>query len=366
MITRTTQAPGGSYLLAITLFLLGAGALGITLAMNFLFGRTLAMTNHGQTLQSTASLVVDGFGFALMLAAGTLFAGRRRILACTVGLVGGLFLIYSTTNLIGFGASERLAAAEHRREQSLAQSAAAREVADARKGQINWLRATVANTKATGREILVEAIEGQIGKLGTPATIAPSLPADAQAQAIASLTGWSVEAVQTRGVIALSVLLILAKALGAALAPMMWPRRVAVEPNVSRETLAPETVSEPVNTEPDSQDVAEKLRQRVSGYEVKRLVDERRKRQVETFFRDGMKTDPTARIQASVCHKAYETWAASHGIDPMNQTLFGRTVADLGIKRSDSTSLVYYIGYSVASADEQQQPARQTLRVATA
>ena len=300
--------------------MLFAGALvllGFTIAMNYSFAASIALSDYGKLLRAGSSIGMDVFGAVMMLAAGFAWTAGHRTLAFGTFLAALGFMAYTGWNLVGFGATERLGAEYHRNQVDTAQKAHDKANMTMRTDQAKWLRETSTEVKGEQRTKMIAESNAQIDKaLSAPVQVDKVLPPDAQASMVAEMTGAKAGSVQRIDIIVFAALLIMGKSIGFGLAPVFWPRKAAAD------TVAKITTLRDRST-PNAR----------LGNELTAQPDDKRRRAVESFLAEVVSTSPGSNVVADDLHCAYAEWARRNGSMTMTQSAFGRVMTETSVQR---------------------------------
>lgn len=322
--------------IAAGLFMGGLGMLWFTVAMNYNFAASVALTEQGKWLRAGSSIIMDCFGSLLMLAAGFAWASRQRWLAMVTLAIGICSMGYTGFNLMGFGANERVGAQYHRTETNKANDAAAQANREIRKEQASWMRSTAIEAKGDARKQLIEESNRQIDKAVIPVEVAKALPPDAQADMVHDMTGANRETVQRVDAIVFAALCILLKSAAFTLAPLFLSRKSAA--------------SDPKKGSTAKSDADTTLEQSMDGRtggplgnDAIALSDAKRLLLVEKFWSEVVTPSPGNRVQADDLHQAYLEWARRNHVMTMTSSAFGRVMTAMKLTRQNNGRRMTYV-----------------------
>lgn len=334
---------------AALLFLGGSCLLMFTLAMNYKFAQTVALTEGGQMLRAYTSLAMDAFGsLVLMSAAGFALAAKQRLLSGFTFLCALMFLSYSAWNVAGFGATERLGAQQHRDKIERATAQRRKEAMELRKSQAEWLRGQSVDQKGVdSKRLYVNESNAQIDKaLSDPIAIDKELPPDAQATFASEISGKGADWFQKADVIALAVLLIMGKAIGFGLAPLYLPRK--------------ESVAKPATPPATAQEVAPNVPfvKARTVTTAEQSGPDKRLQGVARFFAEWTRPATGASIGADSLLASYNQFARLNGLAELKQNGFGRLVlllneqGKLAMSRRNGGQGIVYMGFELVPSKE--------------
>lgn len=222
-----------SKLLALLLGAAGVVLLALTAIINWDFGKSLVADQQQAVIQASSGLAVDIFGAILAITASALWYRGLRV----AGIIASALLIatflHSSVNLIGWGASGRMAKAETEHAQAQAQSEAAKlqlEITKQRQdGVLEWMKGSYVKADKGEKRSLVEAATELASKpieVPVPA-IAKAFIGDRQARVVAGWFGWPVETAQVALMTYLAILLKVCEISAFWFASLVWPRRMS-------------------------------------------------------------------------------------------------------------------------------------------
>jgi hypothetical protein len=217
----------GSCILA---FAVASLALYTSTAMNMDMSASNALTDWGKSLQAQAALVVHIAAAVFALLAGSLWRGGKRIGSALLFLLVSGFAIYSFSQVVGFGAKERIgkSLAEIAAAEATAKKAEAENKArlDERKDNLKWARDTV--VKYTGKKSRGETVDTALKIMEKPIELQAvaadkTISTDVGVAEAAAWAGTKIEYLQLSFVALLSFLLIITEPVGFWLAGALWP-----------------------------------------------------------------------------------------------------------------------------------------------
>lgn len=331
-------------IIAGLLFLGGGVLLAFTLAMNYQFAKTVALTEQGQMLRGYTSLAMDAFGAVLMLAGGFALAARHKGLAAITFLFALFFLVYSAWNVVGFGATERLGAQLHRDKTEKAALQHRKEALELRTKQADWLNKQSVEIKGVdSRKMFSAEASAQIDKaINERPVLDKELPPDAQATLASEISGKGSDWWQKADVLALALLLIAGKAIGFGLGPLYLPRREAIVAKPATPASEVQQTNIPfVKSRTDTSDASS---------------HDKRQQAVARFFAESTKPKTGSEISADKLLVAYNAWAKTAGAIELKANGFGRACNELAasgkiaISRRNSGQMTLYSGFEIIAA----------------
>jgi hypothetical protein len=297
-------------------------------------------------------------------------------------------MVWAMIGMIGFGASERIGAADQRAALSKAHLDAKAHQKQLIEKQLSWNQQTftkqMGNRQATKelRNDAVASTERLIFAAGHfKAGEVYSAKPDAQVNALSKLTTLSEEWVAVGLVVGLSILALLCKPLFLGLATFEWHQRMAeiarrreeargeAAKPLTAEATAPvattATVQEPATAPAPANDVEPITAEEVKDTpvpapaakieEVVDLATERERRAadelatVRRFIREMTVSDPTGRHNATHVFDVFRQWHEGRGMGlaPITQTMFGRYCGELGVKKEPHHGYINYTGIAL-------------------
>lgn len=215
---------------ALTIIAGGVAALAVSSVMNFLFGNSVGATSLGKWTYSIASVVCHVGGIIIFgMVLGRLLRAGRLLAAIIPAVIVVLATGWSILSMAGFGAVERLSAAQSRQE-AMNRDKRADALQERHIKRLEGM-ATVRDRSRTERRMYLEASSSEIAKSREGSGEIRLIP-DAQADFIVKGAGWfgkkwTVEGVQIGLVTWLSVLLILLEASAFPYGSYHWNGRLA-------------------------------------------------------------------------------------------------------------------------------------------
>ena len=368
--------------LCAVLTFVGAGCLATTAGMNVVSGGQLADSLWGQRFQMSSTLLIDLAAAALAIVVCGLLAQatfRTVISGLLLGVILFGFMSFSTKNVIGFGARERM-------EKSLRVEAnSKREIASVEKEnldaagrherRLSWLHGEYKAARKTEdkERMLKEVREAEANPPLWKAVVVKMVMADPEAVVVANFFGWKIEDYMFWNQLALAILLVLGKTLGFGLSAALWPRKVVqdvVAASLAKEEPATAPVALAVAVAPaevpveapalviEQQSEVEEPEVSLHGIEspirpgraahdaIEEINRVERVRAVMRFLDSEMvhtshrhENSPTA----EVAHQMYMRWADIHAPQfRMSMTAFAKICVDLNVKKIRTGGFVYY------------------------
>lgn len=212
-------------------------ALYTSTRMNMDMSASNALSGDGKLYQAQAALVVHIAAAVFAFLAGILWRGRSYIGSILLFLLVGGFALYSFSQVVGFGAKERIGKSKTERAESLAavKKAEAENQArlDERKDNLKWARDTV--VKYTGKKSRGETVDTALKIMEKPiefnAVVNEKTTTDVGIAEAAEWIGAKIELLQLSFVALLAFLLILVEPVGFGLSSALWPRSSRKETN---------------------------------------------------------------------------------------------------------------------------------------
>lgn len=386
----TSISHTGSRLLSLMFFLIGLGALGLTISGNYWFGQSLANDPTLQMWQGGVAVYIDAMVATLAFACGWLMTRGRWVSGLSVGLFALVFAAMSIYSLVGLGATERIAKSRtlsaQIKEQSDISRSSATSIAGAHERNLSWLRSQSTNPRVPAAErkllradLFTQTRAGPQVSVASPETIM----SDPQAEIMAELTGAPVDQIQMLSIGCMAILLITGKMLafwlsglvsrvhfsgslplsnlsneingeklnGGPLTPVDnlgnvedFSRPLSIVENAPHN--APRDASQYSTGEVPESDVEEREREivRLRGAihpEAERHVFDLRI--IHQFLADCTRPEAGSRIAATALWQAYASYAEAHGYVVASQNQFGRLCTTLRLPRVSGRRSLEYI-----------------------
>ncbi len=179
---------------------IGIYAAWLTMWQSYHFGHGLGVTDVGKESYAQWLTLADVATAILPIAAVVMWRRGSKKTSFVLGITTAMFVAFTITNQMGFGASERLGKSAHISAINKAAADAKAEQQALIKGQIKWNNNST-TSRATTRSSRKENIASTERLIAAAGTIDPtkvySAPADIQATALVSLvhrwTDWKVD-----------------------------------------------------------------------------------------------------------------------------------------------------------------------------
>jgi hypothetical protein len=373
------------YLRPALLVLLGFAALGLTLAMDYRFGKSLALDDDNQILMGAVFLGIDIIVVGLACVNGNLYRDGYWPLAIPLSAFIFLGALLAMSATVGFGGAQRLGKTEeavtrlaNERARAIAQNS---ETLALRNSTIAWAQKTAVSGPTRS---IRNAAQEQITKLALQplqtqevpeASVSPDIQAKTLVETLRVLNvPITVDTVQVTLVLGVAIFLTLSQSICFGLASFFWPIRqkaIRVKMPAPLPTNVPTNVVPlfPVTeraTEPAQPDrvpdhvmevqISESHEDAALIAALKPDVEElrRMRSQVEDFLEDCTYSDPSKRLSAAELHGAYVDWAQQHDKEIFTSNRFGRICTSLNIARDESVkSRSIYVGLGIRGSSEE-------------
>lgn len=364
----------GSILASLGFGTLAFLMVGLTVAITWSFGHTLALTPWEQTIQALASVSVDLMGFMLAFAIGLLLRWRRYVGAVLFCVPLMLYVGYSMQSVIGFGSVARIAKDKKITAEVNADKQSTQEtnalLAQAKQDTLEWMRSTAYRraNKRDERGTLLKEIQQEASKpVEFKTAKSEGVVGDPQAEQLASLmSGWGVtpSTIQMGQVIWLAVLLVMGKALGSFCTGYFWPtgggtRRVVdraplFEGNIATQTAPPRVVRD------NTKNIAAEAVDEQLVAQVSSDVEEEAAwwRQVERFRKEATYLDPDANKTSTDLYQHFSRWARRAGVpEPlMSHNRFGRISTAMQAQMGNSDmKRAWYTGVALIPLSDESE-----------
>jgi hypothetical protein len=384
METKTTTR---GYFQSFVLGILGTIALGLTLTMDYYFGKSLALEGPTQIIMGTAFVGIEVIVVGLAAVNGSLLRDGHYWL----GAVLAVFIVFGAglamTATIGFGGTERLGKSETIAAQIANDNATAEAENAAAKKQredyMAWLKNTVVKgaTRAIRRDAnkQLRALINDPIELKSVTHAAPS--SDIQTEVLVrTLTAIHVpvqfDQVQVFLILGVALFLTLSQSICFGLAAYRWPVRKVIAMPVSEVKPLQGMVSErdiaannddrptpprsasaaivPIRTSTSESFDLDADQELLHDIEPDAAKAREIREQVADFLQDCTRPSLASRVSPTDFHNAYVAWAQRHDFEPLSRIRFGRVCATLGIAReSKAGRSPWYINLALIPGTEE-------------
>lgn len=374
-----TETVTRGYLQSIVLGILGTIALGLTLTMDYYFGKSLALEDNMQIIMGAAFVGIELIVVGLAAVNGSMIRDGHGWLGAglAIFIVFGAGLAMTAT--IGFGGTQRIGkseAAVAKVNNANAQAKAENDEALRRHNEYEaWLRNTVItgatrSIRRDANERLQALVTQPVNLKGiTEAAPAPDVQAEVLVRTLQTINvPAEIDTVQVGLTLAVALFLTLSQSICFGLAAYRWPVRVRVakeipvaKPEDSFRRAAPALRvihNEPEESVHEKDDSADYSTANVEADPqlVANIDDDAQKLKenydnVGRFLSEHTRPSPSARIEAGRFFNAYVVWAQRNGIEPLPKNGFGRICTALQLGRESDkgtrTKKAWYTGLAL-------------------